>query len=274
MAAIKLRIFDRPSRAFLACLAVFAVASSGGARAEAATARLSARDVVGLLFKAPPASAPDLAGSDLRRLDLAGIDFKQANLAGADLFGADLGGSNLARSNLAGARLDRATLTGTSFAGADLTGATILRPNIFTTLAAVRGEAPDFSGARLGKAQLSGRFDLASFRGADLSGARFGPRDPRSEELITGRVELVACDFSDANLAGADLGRTGAQYAKFRAADLRQANLANANLKGADFSGAELAGADFTGANLDGAVFTDAKGFDRVGGLQQGQHRD
>jgi uncharacterized protein YjbI with pentapeptide repeats len=117
---------------------------------------------------------------------------------------------------------------------------------------------------------LSGRFDLVSFRGADLTGARFGPKDPRSEELITGRVEIAGCDFSGANLRNANLSRSGAKYAKFARADLRGANLAHANLKGADFAGADLDGADFTGAVLEGANFTDARGLDRALGLQQG----
>lgn len=236
-------------------------------------AELTARDVVSTLFKAAPGSKPNFAGNTLDRLDLAGLDFKEADLAKANLFGADLSGSNLSKANLAGANLDRATVTRTNFDAANMTGATILRPNIYATLEASRTEVPSFVGAKMSGAHLGGRFDLTSFHGAELTGARFGPKDHRNEVLITGRAELVSCDFSDAVLRDANLSRTWAQYAKFNRADLKGANLAYANLKGADFTGAELAGADFTGSVLDGANFTDAKGLDRVRGLQEGLHR-
>ena len=236
-------------------------------------AELTARDVVSALFKAAPGSKPSFAGNALDRLDLAGLDFKEADLAKANLFGADLSGSNLSKSNLAGANLDRATVTRTNFDAADMTGATILRPNIYATLEASRADVPSFVGTKLSGAQLGGRFDLTSFRDAELTGARFGPKDHRNEVLITGRAELVSCDFSGAVMRDANLSRTWAQYAKFNRADLNGANLAYANLKGADFTGAELAGADFTGSVLDGAIFTDAKGLDRVRGLQEGLHR-
>jgi uncharacterized protein YjbI with pentapeptide repeats len=255
-------------RALLVALPLLAAASPGWA------ADLTTREVVSALFKAAPGSAPDLSGRDLRRLDLAGVDFKGANLARATLFGSDLAGTNLAKANLTGAVLDRVTITKTNFADADLTQATILRPNIFSSLEAVSSEVPTFAGARLAGAHLSGRFDLVNFRGADLTAARFGPKDPRSEELITGRVELTGSDFSAAILRDANLSRSVAKYARFTRADLRGANLAYANFKGADFTGADLDGADFTGAVLDGANFTDARGLDRARGLQQGFNGD
>lgn len=253
--------------AAFACGLLTALVVAGGA---ASAGELTARDIVSALFKAAPGAAPDLSNQDLTRLDLAGLDFKGARLAHANLFGVDLAGSNLAGSDLSGAMLDRATITRTNFSGANLAGASLLRPNIFSTLEAVRSEVPDFSRARLSGAQLSGHFDLTSFRAADLSGARIGPKDPRSEGLVTGRVGLKGCDFSEANMRGTNLSGSGAQYAKFIGADLRDANLAQSNLKGADFSGADVTGADFTGAVLDGAEFTGAKGLDRAGGLQEG----
>jgi uncharacterized protein YjbI with pentapeptide repeats len=233
-------------------------------------ADLTTREVVGALFKAAPGSAPDLSGKDLSRLDLAGVDFKRANLARASLFGTDLAGANLSKADLAGAVLDRATITRANFADANLSRASILRPNVFSSLEAVSTEVPDFSRTNLAGAQLSGHFDLTSFRGADLTNARFGPRDPRSEVLITGRAQLAGCDFSDAKLHNANLSRSSAKYAKFARAELRAANLSQANLKGADFTGADLTDANFTGAVLDGATFTDARGLDRARGLQQG----
>ncbi len=106
-----------------------------------------------------------------------------------------------------------------------------------------------------------------SFRGADLTRAFFGAKDPRSEELITARVELNDCDFTGAVLRDADLSLNATQNAKFIGADLRGANFAGADLIAADFSGADLAGADFTGANLDRAKLSDARGLERAKGL-------
>jgi len=249
------------------------VLALAGIASPSDAAELTARDVVSALFKAAPGSKPNFAGSALERLDLAGLDFKEANLAEAKLFGADLSGSNLSKANLAGANLDRATLTRTNFDGADMTGATILRPTIYATLDASRADVPSFVGTKMTGAHLGGRFDLTSFRSAELTGARFGPKDHRNEVLITGRAEIVSCDFSDAIMRKANLSRTWAQYAKFSRANLQGANLAYANLKGADFTGAELAGADFTGSVLDGAIFANAKGLDSVRGLQEGLHR-
>jgi uncharacterized protein YjbI with pentapeptide repeats len=263
-----LRATHRATRvAAFACGLLMALVLAGG---SASAGELTARDIVSALFKAAPGATPDLSGKDLKRLDLAGIDFKGAKLTKANLFGADLASANLAKADLAGAILDRATITKTNFEGADLTGASILRASVFSTLEASRSEVPNFTRARLAGAQLSGHFDLTSFHAADLKGTRFGPKDSRSEELITGRVGLKNCDFIDADLRGANLQGTGAQYAKFMRADLRDANLAQSNLKGADFSGADVTGADFTGAVLDGAEFTGAKGLDRARGLQEG----
>jgi hypothetical protein len=61
------------------------------------------REVVDILFKAPPAGHPDFAGKDLSSLDLSGLDFKQARLTGANLLGADLSDANLSKVNLSGA---------------------------------------------------------------------------------------------------------------------------------------------------------------------------
>ncbi len=238
-----------------------------GASMPANAAQLTARDVVVALFKAPIGAPPDFSGQDMGGLDFAGLDFKGANLANANLFGADLSAANLTKANLANARLDRATIKAAKFDHANLSGASILRPNIFSTLGATANELPSFAGATLVEAHLSGRLDQVSFRGADLTRAFFGAKDPRSEELITARVELNDCDFTGAVLRGADLSLNAAQNAKFVGADLRGANFVRANLKAADFTGADLADANFTGAVLDRAIFKNAKGLDRAKGL-------
>jgi uncharacterized protein YjbI with pentapeptide repeats len=230
-------------------------------------ADMSVREVSVALFKARSGAPPDFSRKDLSGLDLSGLDFNGASLAGANLFGADLSAANLKRANLAGARLDRATITGTSFADADLRGASILRPNVFSSLDVVVGELPNFAGAKMAGAHISGKFDQVSFRGTDLTHAFFGAKDPRSEELITARVELRGCDFTGANLSGADLSLNAAQNAKFVGADLSGANLAHANLMEADFTGADVTNADFTGAVLEGANLKETKGLERARGL-------
>jgi len=70
-------------------------------------------------------------------------------------------------------------------------------------------------------------------------------------------------NFSDADLAGADLSNAeldGADLsgANLSNADLSGANLSNADLSNADLSNAELDGANLSGANLDGTDFTNA----------------
>jgi uncharacterized protein YjbI with pentapeptide repeats len=232
-------------------------------------ADMSVRDIAVALFKARAGAAPDFSRKDLGGLDLAGLDFKGASLVGANLFGANLAGANLNKANLSGARLDRATITGASFIDADLSGASILRPNVFSSLDVAVGELPSFAGAKMAGAHLSGKFDRVSFRGADLRQAFFGAKDPRSEELITARVELKACDFTEANLSGADLSHNAAPYAKFVGANLRGANLAHANLMEADFTGADVTDADFTGAVFEGARLTKATGLESAKGLSK-----
>ncbi|MDQ0310782.1 uncharacterized protein YjbI with pentapeptide repeats [Kitasatospora herbaricolor] len=121
-------------------------------------------------------------------------DLRNAPLDGLDLHGADLHGAILHEASARGTDLTGADLRGTGFDDADFTGA-------------------DLSGADLGEA--SGQ---ATFRDAQLDGAR-----------------LV-----DAVLVGGDL---------------RGASLVRADLTGANLHGADLAGADLTGAITVGASF-------------------
>jgi Pentapeptide repeats (8 copies) len=72
----------------------------------ARSAEIPLREVVDILFKAPPASHPDFAGKDLSSLDLSGLDFKQARLTGANLLGDDLSDANFSKVDLSGATTD------------------------------------------------------------------------------------------------------------------------------------------------------------------------
>ena len=234
----------------------------------ALAAEMTAREVAAALFSASPDQPIDLSGRDLSALDLSGLDFKGANLTHANFFGADLSSANLDRARLNGARLDRATITGASFVGSDLSDATILRPNIFSTMEVNARELPNFQNATMVRANISGRLDRINFMGADLKDAFFGPRNPDGEVLTTARIEMNGCNFIGAKLQKADLSLNNLQYANFANADLTGANLAGSNLSSADFTGADITDADFTGASIDGAHFEGAKGVDRAKGLK------
>ncbi len=229
--------------------------------------KLTARDVTLSLFKAGVGARPNFSDRDLSRLDIAMLDFSNVNLARSNLFGADLTKANFENANLSGARLDRSTITSAIFKRANLQGASILRPNIFTTLSSNPKELATFEHANLADAHITGNLSRVSFRNANLTNAIFGAKDPRSEELITARVELQGCDFTAATLVRAVLSNNEASYAKFTNANLSGAKLINVNLTLADFQGANLAGTDFTGAQLDDANFKGAKNIENAIGL-------
>jgi uncharacterized protein YjbI with pentapeptide repeats len=245
-----------------------------GAALSAATAKLTAREVTGLLFKAEHGSHPDLSGKDLSGLDLAELDFKGANLSGADLYGADLSGANLAAADLKGARLDRATIIKAEFSSANLEGATLLRPNTTMTFSPDPRDAPRFSGAKMARANIIVRLVGADFRWADLTGAVFGTPDVRAVMMLTSQVVLDACDFSEATLQGTSLTGASLRFARFNGATLKGADLRGADLTRASFAGADLTGADVTGANLDEADFSAARGVTEIKGLAQARNAD
>jgi uncharacterized protein YjbI with pentapeptide repeats len=251
-------------RAFGVCLVVATISSLA---LPTLASKLTARDVTVMLFKASTDHPPDLSDTDLSSLDLSGLNFKGANLADANLYGADLTRADLSSSRLAGARLDRATIIGTNFSGADLSHASILRPNISETIEVNVSELPSFTKAKMTEANISGSLSRIDFKSADLTGTFFGPRNPDGEVLITPRIDMISCDFTDAILHKADLSLNDARYAKFVNADLRNANLAKTNLTGADFSGADVTGADFTGAIIDEALFKGTKGLGQAKGI-------
>lgn len=266
---------QRPFRSSLLtkCLAtIFSLVAAGATSAQTA-AGLTTRDVTRLLFLADPANPPDLSGQTLVGLDLSSLDFKHADLEGADLFGSDLTSSNLRGSNLRNARLDRATISSADFSGADLTKASILRPNVYSSLNAMHAQRPIFVKAEMAGANISGHLELASFRGANLMDAVFGRKNPSEEVLISPRMRMYGCDFTDAVLVRANLSFHQLGQAKFVNADLTDAVLRGADLSGADFTGSRLFGADFTGAKLDGARFDGAAGIDEAINLSAGAAR-
>jgi uncharacterized protein YjbI with pentapeptide repeats len=245
--------------AFACSLALFAPA--------ARAADMTAGQVTRLLFTAAPGTQPDLSNKDLSALDLSGLDFKKAKLDGVNFYGADLSNANLSGASLKSARLDRSTLIGADFSGADLSHASLLRPNVFADMTAPVSRHLTFAGARLAGANFNGRLDGVDFTHADLTGALFGPRDPREEVLITPMMSLASADFTGAVLVGADFSGNAIENAKFIDADLSHANLRHARLGGVDFSNANLEGADLTGADIRGAMLKTARGIGSVVGI-------
>jgi uncharacterized protein YjbI with pentapeptide repeats len=236
----------------------------------ALAADLTAREVTEALVRARSGSPADFSGKDLRFLDLAGLDFGGARLAHAALFGVDLTDANLRGADLSGARLDRAIIIRTDFSGANLTGAIMLRPTVYTTLAADWSDAPKFTEADMRGFRAMAQLDGADFRGADLTGANFTPFEYRPGQgtiSTLARNLLKGCNFTGAVMKDADFSWALFTFAKLVNADLSGAKLVKADLSKADRRGANLTGADLTGADLDGANLTGVRGLDSVKGL-------
>lgn len=233
----------------------------------AAAADLSARQVTEMFYKARTGTPVDLSGKDLSFLDLAGVDFKGALLSGANLYGVDLKTANLKGSQLAGVRLDRAAIEGTDFSGANLERASMLRPSVYTRLGINSAKAPKFAGANLRHIRLTAMMDGADFRGADLTGARMGPHEPRADISSMPSSWLRGCDFSGAKMIGADLMWAKLSFSRFVGADVREVNFSGADLSMTDFSGADVRGANFGGADLDGARFDGVRGWEEAKGI-------
>lgn len=237
--------------------------------APALAAEMTAREVTQLLFKAEGHGTVDLSKKDLTFLDLSGIDFKHASFEGADMHGVILSDSNLQSANLKGVRLNLATLTRTNFTGANLEGASLLRVAFTESLDPRPKETPLFIGANLKGARLHSRLDYTDFTGADLSGAQFGPEDPKSELLLTSRPVMNGANFSRAKLKDASVRSTRLRFTRWVDADATGADFNGSDLTRADFTGASLAGADFTDAILYGVIFTGATGLDTAKGLDK-----
>jgi uncharacterized protein YjbI with pentapeptide repeats len=234
----------------------------------AAAADLTARQVTEMFYKASAGAPVDLSGKDLSFLDLAGVDFKGAQLSGANLYGVDLTKANLKGSHLIGVRLDRAAIERADFSGANLERASMLRPSVNTQLGVNSANAPKFAGANLRHVRITAMMDGADFRGADLTGARMGPHEPRADISSMPSSWLRGCDFSGAKMAGADLMWAKLNFSRFVGADVRDVNFSGADLSMTDFSGADVAGANFAGADVDGAMFNGVRGWDEVKGLE------
>lgn len=238
-----------------------------GAADAARAADMTARQVTELLFKSQRGGMIDLSKKDLTFLDLSGIDFKQASFEGADLHGVVFSDSNLTGANLKGARLNLSTLTRTNFTNANLEGASLLRVAFTASLEPRPAETPLFKGANLKGARLHSRLDYTDFTEADLSGAHFGPEDPKNELLLTARPVMNGAIFTRAKMRDALVKNTKLRFARMDEADLTGVDFTGSDLTNVDFRGADLTGANFANAILYGARFNGAKGMDTVRGL-------
>ncbi|MBV8616233.1 MAG: pentapeptide repeat-containing protein [Acetobacteraceae bacterium] len=224
-------------------------------------------DVREALAHAPPGTRPSFRGRSLRDLDLSGLDLSGIDLSGADLSGAKLAGATLAGANLSGARLNLAWIMGANFDRANLSGATLETLVASSGLQTTPAEAASFVDANLSGARIMARFSLDDMRGANFSHAKM------SADMRNQSMGLIHTDFSGAKLSGANFAGAALGHVSFRFADLTGANLSGADLRHADFVGADLTGANLTGADatdadFDGARLKDARGLDRVSGLE------
>ena len=245
-----------------------------GGLSPSIAADLTARQLTERLFRADPATPPDLSNLDLRELDMSGLNFKGAKLKGSDLFGADLSGADLSKTDLSDARLDRVILIGARLDGANLARVTILRPSAFSSLSATVDEASSFAGADLREAMILGRFNYANLSGANLTGATLAPRNQTGFIEHIWRTELEGADLSGATLADADLSYTLLRFSNLRGANLAGALFKSADLTRADLTGANLAGADFSDADLYGANLTNVLGLGTAGGMESARNFD
>lgn len=229
---------------------------------------LSTREVTAAFFAANSSHRVTYSRRTLRDLDLSGIDFHQAVLTGSDLFGADLTGANLKGVDLSDGNLNRTTIIRADFSGANLRNATFLRPSVFSSLDYDAAEAPKFAGADMRLIRMTSHMVGADFRGANLTGAKMGPHEPRADLSSMPASVLKSCDFSGATLVDIDLSRAVLIFSRFVGADLRGASLVLADMTRADLAGADLTGADLTDANLDEANLAGVKGLETVRGLE------
>ena len=146
---------------------------------------------------------------DFRDQDLSKQKYDGSNLEGASFRDSDLLEAQFLRVQAAGADFSGSDLSRASIEGGDYTGADFRRSRLlWPSFKDVTLSKANFSAVNLSQCHLRGvRFD-----GANLSGAKIGP--------------VAACDFSGADLKGADLSKMwdegksvwkGATYDKFTA---------------------------------------------------------
>ena len=159
-----------------------------------------------------------------------------------------------------------------SLAGADLSGVVLHEVNL---------QFADLTGASLRGAKMTGRFDYATLNQANLEGAWFWNSRFDETQLVGAKCskcefrssDIIASNFSHAQLQGADFERCYLEDTSFDWADLTDANFYQAdlwmaflrsaiihhvNFRGANLHGAKLSGATISNSDLRRAVFVDS----------------
>ncbi|MFY8106143.1 MAG: pentapeptide repeat-containing protein [Elstera sp.] len=168
-------------------------------------------------------------GSEGERLDFTMIDLRGKKFDGLDLSAAVFTLSLLDEASFAGCYMAMAELNGVSarkahFDKADLRGSNLTR----------------------------GNFTLASFQGANLGMMDIAGMHPMSVPTRLTQSCIMAANFDNAVLTGADL----------ELADATEARFTSANLAGAVLINTYCYGANFRGTNFDNAVLTHVRGLE------------
>ncbi len=148
-----------------------------------------------------------------------GVNLESADLSSKDMKGASISGANLRKANLSSSDFRGSSVTGANFSNADLSN---------SRFDDVWLQKSDLSNTKLENTNLSAS-RLDGVRACSIQGV---PTLPKGYSIISGNIvgpnlNLVYCDFRNANFNGVNLS---------------YADLSNANLAGADLSGANLTG--------------------------------
>jgi len=103
--------------------------------------------------------------------------------------------------------------------------------------------------------------DPLDFSEQDLAEANLADRDLSGADFFStnlGHANLKMCDLSEAEMAGSDLSHASLYKCNLKGSILQEAKLIRADLSDSDCTGADFRGADLTGANLSGANLTGA----------------
>lgn len=231
---------------------------------------LAHQDLTNALFTASNLADANLTSVTARDADFSGATLTNANLTGADLTGAQFEGANVQGTQLAGAIIIGANFreatshgltkeqlyTTASFTSRNLRG-TVLRNNDLTGW--------NFAGQNLTDANFedSVLFD-ANFTDATIAGADFedtgaigftkdmlySTASYRAKLLMGINLEdnqMDGWDFSNQNLADADLRQAVLTGANLSNSILRNANLQETQLENANLRDAVVSGTDFRG---------------------------
>ncbi len=158
------------------------------------------------------------AGANLKESCLIGVDLRQSNLEEVNLYQAKLSGVNLEDVNLAKAQISQSHISACTFDRSVCSGVSLTRADV---------QDSSFCDAALGRAEFTAsRFSRVALRRAALDG------------LVSPYSVFVDCDFSDADLTGANLNFCVFQNCRFNGAALEDVSAIGASFEGCGFDAA------------------------------------